>query len=278
MDGPDSEEMLMNSESQSRRAWTKVLGSAALGAAAMYVLDPDKGKRRRALVRDQTQGLVADARDALGVAARDATHRIAGLRARARRLLTNAPAPDDLQLIERVRARLGRLVSHPHAIQVGANNGRVTLSGPVLRHEVPRLLESIRSVWGVSEVEDRLVAHDHADSVSSLQGGVEEHGACAAFVRESWAPGIRGAAILAGAALSLYGMRQRSLAGCALTGVGLALALRGAMNRPITRLMGLEGGRHPSDSPTTIDVSPQAAVENPAPSTTAPASARRSHS
>ena len=243
----------MNSEWEQRHEWAALLGGAAVGAAAMYVLDPDKGKRRRALVRDKTRALVADTRDAFGVAARDATHRIEGMRARARRLLTNAPVPDDLQLIERVRARMGRLVSHPHAIQVGANNGRITLSGPVLRHEMQRLLDAIRSVWGVSEVEDRLVAHDHADAISSLQGGVEKHYAQPLFMRESWAPGIRGAALLGGAVLSLYGMRQRSLAGCALTGAGLALALRAALNQPITRLAGLPGHEPWSGSPATSD-------------------------
>src|SRR6185437_3084724 len=186
----------MNSEWEPRHEWTKVLGGAAVGAAAMYVLDPDKGKRRRALVRDKTRGLVADTRDALGVAARDATHRIEGMRARARRLLTNAPVPDDLQLIERVRARMGRLVSHPHAIQVGANNGRVTLSGPVLRHEVPRLLDAIRTVWGVASVEDGLVVHDSSESISSLQGGgTADRKRPSARTRARWAPALQGAAI-----------------------------------------------------------------------------------
>ncbi|MEO9136988.1 MAG: hypothetical protein ABI316_10360 [Casimicrobiaceae bacterium] len=258
----------MNSELEPRRVWTKVLGSAAFGAAAMYVLDPDKGKRRRALVRDKTQGLVADARGAVGVAARDATHRIEGMRARARRLLTNAPVPDDLQLIERVRARMGRLVSHPHAIQVGAHDGRITVSGPALRHEVQRLLDAIRSVWGVSKVEDRLVLHDNADSISSLQGGADDRGAHAAFARERWAPGIRGAVTLGGAVMSLYGIRQRSLAGCALAGLGLALALRGAMNQPITRLVGVESGRHWDDSQSAIDVARRETADGSIGSTT----------
>jgi hypothetical protein len=263
----------MNPGLESRHVWTKVLGSAAFGAAAMYVFDPDKGKRRRALVRDRTHGLVADTRDALGVAARDATHRIEGLRARARRLLTNAPVPDDLQLIERVRARMGRLVSHPHAIQVGANNGRVTLSGPVLRHEVARLLDALRSVWGVTELEDRLVVYDDADSISSLQGGAADPRAHMALAAERWAPGIRGAAILGGATLALYGMRQRSLTGCALTGIGLALVLRGGTNQPISRLAGLETDRR-SDSNAAIGMTASASADDePAPSSTAGESA-----
>lgn len=225
-----------------------VLGGVAIGAAAMYVLDPDKGKRRRAIVRDRTHAVVADTRQALGAAARDASHRIEGLRARAARVLGDAPIPDDLQLIERVRARMGRLVSHPHAIQVGANRGRVTLSGPVLRREVERLRDSIRTVWGVSELEDRLVVYDTAESISSLQDGAPAPRRNRHAPRENWPPALRAAALLTGTALSLYGTRRRSLAGCALIGAGLLLALRGVTNTPVSRLIG-QAPLHASISP-----------------------------
>lgn len=222
--------------------WSKVAGATVLGIVAMYMLDPDKGKRRRALVGDKTYSLVSDTRQALGAAARDAAHRIDGLRARARRFVTDMPVPDDLQLIERVRARMGRLVSHPHAIQVGANNGRVTLSGPVLAYEVSRLLDAIRSVWGVSAVEDRLVVYDSPESISSLQGGSDRRPP-SAFVRERWTPAAQGVAIVGGALLSMYGLRDRSLLGLALVGGGVALALRGATNRPLAELAGRQGER-----------------------------------
>jgi hypothetical protein len=224
--------------------WTKIAGAAALGVVAMYMLDPDKGRRRRALVGDKAYSVVSDARHALGAATRDAVHRIDGLRARARRLVSDTPIPDDLQLIERVRARMGRLVAHPHAIQVGAYNGRVTLSGPVLTHEVSRLLDAVRSVWGVSSIENRLVVFDSAESISSLQGGAAERTAPSAFSGQRWAPAVQGAAILGGGLLTLFGLRDRSLVGVALTGGGLALLLRGATNRPLARLAGLPRAMH----------------------------------
>jgi hypothetical protein len=220
--------------------WATIVGSAALGAAAMFMLDPDKGKRRRALARDKATSVATDTRELFGVARRDAAHRLDGLRARARRLFTDTPVPDDLQLIERVRARMGRLVSHPHAIQVGAYRGRVTLSGPVLEYEVSRLLDAVRSVWGVSEVENRLVVYDSPESISSLQGGAEEHREEALHPHESWPPAVRVAALAGGTILSLYGMRERSPAGVLLLGAGLALALRGATNRPLRRFVGLD--------------------------------------
>lgn len=215
--------------------WTRVAGAAALGVVAMYMLDPDKGRRRRALVADKAYSVVSDARQALGAATRDAAHRIEGLRARARRLVSDTPIPDDLQLIERVRARMGRLVAHPHAIQVGAYNGRVTLSGPVLAHEVERLLDAVRSVWGVSSVDNRLVVYDSAESISSLQGGAERT-PVSTLSRGRWAPAVQAAAILGGGVLTLVGMRDRSLLGIALAGGGLALLLRGATNRPLADL------------------------------------------
>lgn len=221
--------------------WTRVAGAVVLGGIAMYMLDPDRGKRRRALIGDKAYSIVSDTRQALGAASRDAAHRIEGLRARARRLVSDTPIPDDLQLIERVRARMGRLVAHPHAIQVGANNGRVTLSGPVLRHEVPRLLDAIGTVWGVASVEDRLVVYDSSDSISSLQdGGTVDRKRPPAIVRTRWAPALQGAAIVGGGLLALYGLRDRSLLGLALAGGGTALLLRGATNRPLGHLVGLD--------------------------------------
>lgn len=228
---------------------TTFVGGAALGIAAMYMLDPDKGKRRRALVGDKAHALVSDTRQAVGAATRDAAHRIQGLRARARRLLSDTPVPDDLQLIERVRARMGRLVSHPHAIQVGANNGRVTLSGPILAHEVARLLDAIRTVWGVSALDDRLVVHDTAESISSLQGGADPHTAATPPMHDNWTPTTRTAAMLGGAVLCAGGLRDRSLFGLALAGAGIALALRGMTNQPLARLASREHGRASPPAP-----------------------------
>jgi hypothetical protein len=235
----ESEDTNMNREDHSHEL-TRVAGAALLGVVAMYMLDPDKGKRRRALIGDKAYSVVSDTRQALGAATRDAAHRIEGMRARARRLFSNEPVPDDLQLIERVRARMGRLVAHPHAIQVGANNGRVTLSGPVLRHEVGRLLDAIRTVWGVSMVEDRLVVYDSPESISSLQGGASDRKPPSPVALARWSPAQQGAAILGGGLLSAYGLRERSLVGLLLLGGGVALLLRGATNRPLAQLAGID--------------------------------------
>ena len=237
----------MTDEREVQRTWTKTLGALALGAALMYTLDPDKGRRRRAIARDKVYSILLDAREAAGVTRRDVEHRLDGLWARADRLVRRRrPAPDDLQLIERVRARMGRLVSHPHAIQVGAYRGKVTLSGPILAREAGPLLDTVRGVWGVAEIEDRLVAHEHPDRVPSLQGGVEPRRPRPLVMQENWPPALRAAALAGGAMLALYGMRQRSLAGCLYTAAGAAVALRGGTNRSLGSLVdaALAGGEH----------------------------------
>jgi len=227
----------MTDEVETHRGWTTVLGALALGAALMYTLDPDKGRRRRAVARDKAYSALLDAREAVGVTRRDIAHRLDGLRAHVDRLVRRRPAPDDLQLIERVRARMGRLVSHPHAIQVGAHRGKVTLSGPILAREAGPLLDTLRNVWGVVEIEDRLVAHEHPEHVPSLQGGVEPRRPQPLLMQENWPPALRAAALAGGAMLALYGLRRSSFTGCVYTAAGVAMALRGGANRPLGALV-----------------------------------------
>ena len=121
---------------ESDASFTSILAAAAVGALAMYLLDPDKGRRRRAIARDKAMSVVAQTQDVAGKAARDLSHRIDGVRANVARPFRERGTPDDLRLIERVRSRIGRVVSHPHAIHVGAHQGRVP---PFARNNPPIL-------------------------------------------------------------------------------------------------------------------------------------------
>src|SRR5262245_30335813 len=127
--------------------WPAIVGTAVISVVAMYLFDPDRGRRRRAIFRDKARRTLRNTTELADVAARDMSHRLQGLRASARHLFMRRDAGDDLVLIERVRAKMGRVVSHPHAIQIGARNGRITLSGPILAHEAHKLLDTVRSVW-----------------------------------------------------------------------------------------------------------------------------------
>src|SRR6266508_3639453 len=150
---------------------TAMLAGIGLGMGLMYFVDPDRGRRRRALVKDKLYYSVNATIDGLSTAKRDVSHRADGLVARMRRAFRREDADDDL-LVERVRAQLGRAVSHPHAIRVEVDEGCVTLRGPILHGEVKPLLHAVARVRGVCGVVNALDERETTDYVPELQGTV----------------------------------------------------------------------------------------------------------
>ena len=113
------------------KRWLTAIG---LGAGMMYFLDPERGRRRRALMRDQVVGLRTDMEDGLTKGVRDLNNWSQGMVAEGKSLLTGAPVSDEL-LVRRVKSRIGWSVSHPSAIGVEAEDGHVILYGPILADE-----------------------------------------------------------------------------------------------------------------------------------------------
>jgi uncharacterized membrane protein len=150
--------------------------------------------------------------------------------------MVGGEVPTDQQLTERVRAKLGRHVSHPGAVEVSANQGRVVLSGQVLTHEVPRLLSAIASVRGVEDVENRLEPHDRAENIASLQGGRPPVGEPPRLRPNT--PASRLIAATAGLSLLGYGLARRSIGAKLLGALGVGLLARGASAAGPNRWMG----------------------------------------
>lgn len=167
-----------------------LLTGVGLGAGLMYFLDPGQGRRRRALVRDKLVRAARVSGDAAKATRRDLTNRASGAAALARGVLRRRPV-DDQVLLERVRARLGRVVSHPRAIDVGVAEGVVTLRGPILAREGSRLLRAVERVRGVRDIVNALEEHQSAANVPSLQGGSTPPGLRAAFLHGQWSPTTR---------------------------------------------------------------------------------------
>ncbi len=144
--------------------------AVALGAAAMYLLDPQQGRRRRAVVRDQLARRSREAAHWGEGAARDVAHRARGAGASLRQLFEHRPVTDE-QLAARVRTRLGRSSSHPGAIDVQVKDAHVVLTGAVLMSELPGVVRAVRRVPGVQHVDDQLTGYANPQGVSALQGG-----------------------------------------------------------------------------------------------------------
>ena len=65
----------------SRMKW--MLGGLAFGALTMFLLDPDRGNRRRALARDKMYSAMVKGRKQINAKSRDLANRAKGLRAEA---------------------------------------------------------------------------------------------------------------------------------------------------------------------------------------------------
>ena len=159
---------------QGNRRIAAAVGGALLGLSAMYLLDPVTGRRRRARVRDQMRHFRAVGSRRGGKLARDLGHRAQGLYARASQSWRSEMADDDV-IEARVRAAMGRVVSHPSSVLVQSIDGNLLLSGHVLAHEVSGLMTVAARSRGVLSVENDLDVHESAENLPCLQGGVPRY-------------------------------------------------------------------------------------------------------
>lgn len=77
----------MNRHSTGRVNW--LFSGLALGALTMFLLDPDKGRRRRALARDKIYSTGVRTRKRIDAKSRDLANRAKGLRAEARHMMSD---------------------------------------------------------------------------------------------------------------------------------------------------------------------------------------------
>lgn len=215
----------------------RLLTTAAAGAGLMYLLDPERGRRRRAIVRDRLVRAAHRTGDAVDATSRDVGNRARGVVAELRSRLANVEVSDGV-LHERVRARIGSVIGHAGAIDAAVIEGQVSLRGPVLAGDVDRLVRRVRSVPGVREVINQLDVHDEPGGVPGLQGRPRppRGGEVFELLQTRWSPTARLFASLSGAAMVLWGWRRLDLPGILLTAGGVVVLLRGLRNEPLTSL------------------------------------------
>jgi osmotically-inducible protein OsmY len=151
-----------------------LISGLGIGAGLMYILDPEKGKRRRGLARDKVKHTMHETVDKV----QKATHNISNHAHGISHAVTTAVGALffgeqvlDNVLVARVRSKIGRVVSHPGAIRVTAKNGRVTLSGAISVTEAEALIKCVSSVRGVTEVEELLHIHARKNDLSLTAAG-----------------------------------------------------------------------------------------------------------
>ena len=218
---------------------TSILVGLAAGAGLMYLFDPEKGRRRRSLLRDQVVHAEHKFTEEGETGSRDLVNRTKGMFAVLRRRLDGRNA-DDVVLEERVRSAIGRVVRHAGSVEVMAQDGVVTLGGPVLAEEVERLLNKAYTVPGVQDVINRLDVYQNASDIPGLQGrGMlpQQRGS------RRWLPAARMLAGGAGAGLTLFGLRRRGFFGVLALVTGLSLGARALTNWEFRRMIGMRRRR-----------------------------------
>ena len=232
---------------------TLTMGMAGfvLGVGAARLLEPRGGARRRAEVVQKSARLAHEAADFAGKSSRDLKNRSRGLW----HALFGWRGPvDDEVLVERARSRLGRVCSHPGAIEVFARDRRVELRGPVLASEHDQVVREVERVPGVSAVEDRLEVHERPDDVPALQGGAGRSVPRPELLQENWAPATRLLVGAAGAGLFGWGAARRDLPGLGVAGLGALLLGRSITNLPVRRLLGVGAGQRGIDVRKSIHI------------------------
>jgi hypothetical protein len=217
---------------------TSLLVGAGAGAGLMYLLDPDLGNRRRALVRDQLVRARHLTEDAMDATSRDVRNRARGVVAELRARLVADDVTDDV-LQERVRARLGQTVRYARSIETLVADGVVMLRGPVLADDVARVVRRVGQVPGVRAVDNRLDAHAEPGDVPGLQGARRSSGSgeVLELMQGQLSPAARLATGLGGALLALWGLRRLNAAGVPVATIGMALLARGAGNPAVGHLL-----------------------------------------
>lgn len=129
---------------------------AVLGSLLGYFLDPDRGGRRRAILRDKTvhsknRAMVHGRR-----LARRMKNRAVGLGVQIVKSMRGEGIIEDDRLRERVRSWLGHHVEHPRMLHVEVKNGIVTLSGLCVGLEPTEVVDFVRDIEGVRQVVNRI--------------------------------------------------------------------------------------------------------------------------
>jgi uncharacterized membrane protein len=229
-----------------------IAGAFGLGFGAMYFLDPASGRRRRAVTRDKVKSSVHRTACIARKSREDLANRGRGLAASLnwRRQRDNS----DEVVQARVHSRLGRIISHPHAIHVQVINGRATPRGPVLAHEIPALLAAVASTAGVTDVDNQLDVQENPGNIPALQGQRIPCRSKFLFARQNWPPGARLIAAFGGGAIAAYGLFRGRIVGKLFALAGCALCVRAITNLDASHLTGIGAGPRAIDLQKTITI------------------------
>ena len=133
------------------------VAAAGAGIGLMYLLDPNRGNARRALLRDKTVRFAREGSAVIEKRMKDLENRVEGVFAELRHQFECETPVNDSKLEARIHTKLGRVASNPRTIRIMALSGNVIAGGFAPEVEVAEILKAIAKVPGVKFVESRFV-------------------------------------------------------------------------------------------------------------------------
>jgi uncharacterized membrane protein len=204
------------------------LGGLGVTAATVYLFDPEHGRKRRTALAKTGRRFVSAVEEEAARSWKDTAHQLQGVIARVSRLRDETAS--DETITERIRSRMGRVVSHPHRIKVASDHGVVTLWGAILKSEVNELLHTVKRVPGVDDVQNHLEVTESEEF--ALGTDAKEK-----FM--SWSPTKRLLASTAGIAMAVYGLKKKNSFGKMMSLLGVGLIARSSMKKSVASTLAL---------------------------------------
>ena len=205
-------------------AFLSLLGAGAAGMG-VYLFDPKDGRKRRSRLIKETKKIFETAKDEAKKSLKDAENHLVGGIACLSARLRNEETTDEV-IVERVRSRMGRVVTHAHPVMVASDAGIVTLWGPVPKDEMVPLLYKVKATPGVKEIRNHLTAYDskqpELDVVMKKSGEIK------------WSPFKRLLIGAVGASAAAYGIYKGNSFGRALALAGAGAMAGSTMKRNIS--------------------------------------------
>lgn len=133
-----------------------LLGAGA-GALGTYLLDPDRGRSRRARLGDQAAALLRRGGRQLDRTGRLVTATVEGKAQALRHTGPGEAPPNDAALVEKVESELYRDATVPKGtININAENGVIVIRGELpdieTRERIDATIRRIPGVWDVSDL------------------------------------------------------------------------------------------------------------------------------
>lgn len=144
------------SHSSRLRDGTAFLAGLGAGALITYLLDPQQGARRRALVGDKSAHFARSSGRRSLRALRHTRNQVEGFVASASALFTPVGPASDRKLLERIRARLGHTAEHLSKLELEVHRGDVLIRGQVPEGEISTIVRAIRATRGVRTLTDNI--------------------------------------------------------------------------------------------------------------------------